>query len=194
MIRHRRPTGFTVIEMVIAIALAISMIVAVYSATRTMSDTAQRQKEYSLKNMRQQKFVEVVRRDLRGWVIQTQATVTAPPTSSGASSLAEESQALLRFNTTADGLSSAIQAGSANDMRGISNLQYVLRKNGDGLEIVRIEAGADGKGCELALFQSGNSLKMEFFDGIKWAGQWNGKQRPALIRITADGRVLVIGS
>lgn len=191
MNRRRRPAGFTVIEMVIAIAVAVSMIVAVYSATRSMSDTAKRQKEMALQNMRQQKFADILRHDLRGWVVQTQSgAISAAAISTPSES--EGSQSLLQFNTTADGLSSAVQAGSADPMRAITKLQYSLRKNGDAFQIVRIETGADGKGSELVL-QSAQALKMEFFDGTKWVSQWSGRQRPTLIRITSADYARVIG-
>lgn len=191
MNRQRRPSGFTVIEMVIAIALAVSMIVSVYSATRAMSDTAQRQKDLSLQNLRRQRFADILRRDLRGWVVQAQSGAMTAPAPAGAQTQSDETQSLLQFNTTTDSLASAIQTGSSDAMRGITNLQYALRKNGDNSEIVRIEVG--GNACELALLQSTHALKIEFFDGTKWASQWSGKQRPALIRVTVEGRVNVIG-
>lgn len=194
MIRRRRPSGFTVIEMVIAIALAVSMIVSVYSATQAMSDTARRQKELSAQNMRREKFIEILRRDLRGWIVQSQPPAATPTTPSAKAGGSDSDQALLKFNTTADALSGSLRGDAAPSARAIANLQYVQRKSASGFEIVRIESTPDGKTAELRLAQFTEAPKVEFFDGTKWTDQWTAKQRPPLLRLTIAGRVQVIAN
>jgi type II secretory pathway pseudopilin PulG len=188
----RRASGFTVIEIVIAIALSVSMIVSIYSATQAMSNTAIRQKELSAQDMRRERFVEILRHDLRGWAVQNQpsaATPTTPATSPGADS----DQPLLKFNTTADALSGSMQ-GAVSCPRAIANLQYVLRKSPSGFELIRMESSPSGSSSELRLIQSAEAPKVEFYYGSKWSSQWTGKQRPPILRLTIAGRVQVIAN
>ncbi|MBI3828874.1 MAG: type II secretion system protein, partial [Planctomycetes bacterium] len=65
---RRNARAFTLIEMVIAIALATAMIVAVNSTTQAMSATARRQQVAARAEARFDRFLEIIRRDLQGIV------------------------------------------------------------------------------------------------------------------------------
>ena len=60
--------GFTLVEVVIAMAIASSLVAAVYAALVSSTRTAERQKKDSLKGSRRMRTIEVLRADFRGRV------------------------------------------------------------------------------------------------------------------------------
>ena len=191
MTRPRRvacPKGFTMIEMVIALAIGSGIVVAVYSTTQALSGVARRQEAASSEDARWQRFVEVLRRDVRGWVSVKETAGTRQAELPGGD------RALLRFPTTADSLASEVLAGEKDcPSRAVSTLQYLVRQTSRGFEITRLESNAGGAAFELGLYRSTDAPKIEFLAGSQWVTVWTGKARPEAVRITAGARSVFVG-
>jgi prepilin-type N-terminal cleavage/methylation domain-containing protein len=183
-IRQRDIHGFTVIELVLAIAITAILATCVYSATQSMSATARRQKDVSSQQSRRDRFEEIVRRDLRGWLPSKSAQSTKPTESSDVLSS-------LQFNTSADSLSGTISASPTPMLRSTA-VQYIVHKVGDSYEFERLEMASGNAQFKVVLFRSTAEMVIEFFDGSKWLPGWTGNDRPKAIRIAMgdDGFVV----
>ncbi|HYG76278.1 MAG TPA: hypothetical protein VEK08_14835 [Planctomycetota bacterium] len=180
----RRPSGFTFVEMIIAIGLAVTIVASVYSATQSMSETARRQREITANNLRREKFVEILRRDVRGWVVPTELSpsIQQPERADG-------EEELLRFSTSADGVAGSLQSGAETGNRGLTGVRYVVRKMGEkSAALVRIENSEGNRTVELILLDGKAPVRIDFFDGAQWMNQWSGKGRPVLVRATIAGQ------
>lgn len=186
----RRANGFTLIEVVIAIAITTLLVAAVYAATQSMTGLAQRQKAAAAEDSRREAFQRILRRDLRGWL--------APKTQSSAAAGNQPSaggQALLRFSTSADGLSSGVVDGAlAQQSRAVANVEYAMQSGPFGFDVIRSESNSAGNPpLVLALMRFAVSPRIEYFDGAKWNSQWNSPERPKAIRIIAGEQEIVAG-
>jgi hypothetical protein len=176
------------IEMVIALAIGSGIVVAVYSTTQALSGVARRQEAASSEDARWQRFVEVLRRDVRGWV------TTKETASTRQAELPGEDKVLLRFPTTADGLASEALAGEKESpSRSVSTLQYLVRYSSRGFEITRLESNAGGATLELGLYRSAEAPKIEFLSGSQWVAAWTGRGRPDAVRLTVAKRSVFVG-
>ncbi len=103
--RHRCTTdgGFTMLEVVIAIALTAMIVLAVTAVTRASAQTAQRVKTATADEPRLAVAIEIIRRDLAGWY-EPPRTAQQPNTALLSPAPGE---ILLSFETFADGLASS---------------------------------------------------------------------------------------
>ena len=190
---RRRPLGFTVLELVVAIAITVVLIAAVSSVTRALTDTARRQRELSATVLRREKCAELLRRDLRGWMEKDSVSVGGPVGSlnSAPSRKPGEDPPVLQFDTLADGLSVSF-ANSGNGARAVSNVQYFIRKSATGYDFVRAETGTDGQTFELLIFQSTEAPRVEFYAGKEWVEIWDFSKRPTGVRVTLGAMVFAV--
>src|SRR5476649_2572617 len=136
----RKRSGFTMIELVIAIAITAILAAGVYAATQSMTQVARRQAAACERQDRLDRFFEIVRRDIRGWI-------PAPP-SSKPQQLGQEpafGELTLVLTTTADSL-----GASAN--RAVE-VQYVVHKVLKHYEIERSETGGTSQASTLVLLR-----------------------------------------
>ena len=202
--RRSNRRGFTLIELILAVAITVLLVACVYSATQAMSNTARRQIELGAKQTRRDRFEEIVRRDLRGWMQPkpTDANATpatpAPPTptqpTAPASAPTPDNPILLQFFTTADALTSALPSASASaPISRSTSMQYVVHKSSDGFEIARIELTSTNLAAsEIVLYRSVDEPKVEVFDGKAWFTEWKRSDRPKAVRWTLGPDTLVI--
>ena len=62
----RSAKAFTLIEVVMAMAIALIIVTVIYTTTQAMATTAKRQGEMSEKDAQTAKFLGILRRDVRG--------------------------------------------------------------------------------------------------------------------------------
>ncbi len=187
--RVSRPLGFTLIEMILAVAITVLLATCVYSATQAMSGTARRQGDITSKQTRRDRFEEIIRHDLRGWLPLKSTSGSTASTQPALAS--DDKQSLLKFVSTADALSN-FQTAAFPTPRRATNIEYLLRKMDHTFEIDRIEATPLNPAVQMVLYQSTDEPKVEAFDGTKWLPQWTRNDRPAAVRWTLGADVIVI--
>jgi type II secretory pathway pseudopilin PulG len=167
--------GFTMIEVVIASAVAVILLAAVHSTVTAMSRSAKNIRKNSEQHAGMQRFLEILRRDLQGWcVTENEATPNAAGTPAGETPL----KALLNFTTTADGLTQDIQS----DRHRASSVAYSVRASPEGTEVLRTE-GNQAQAGEVVVWKDRRALTIEFLKDKKWVAEWTGKERPACLRV-----------
>lgn len=173
------------IELVVAIALAIAMISAVYAATRSMADSARRQQSSSAREAHWDAVVEIIRRDLRGWMLtKSGSTKTA--------NLPSNETILFQLSTTADSVASGTVDGTGTArQRATLGVQYKVRKALDKFELVRVEANSS-QDAELILLSSDSPPTLEVFNGTDWLQKTPGNNRPAAVRLLSGAPTIVV--
>jgi prepilin-type N-terminal cleavage/methylation domain-containing protein len=174
--------GFTLIEVVIAIAITAFIVLAVFAVTNSMTTVAKRQQEESLKTNHLSRFLEIFKQDVQGWSL-TSSTVNSinptPPTDTNSNTTV-----LLDISTTADGLSPILKDSTFTRS---AKIQYVCRNYLRGYELVRTEISGLGSLLELSLLKLTQPALIEFFDGTKWSKDPpQNHLRPKLLRLTVD--------
>lgn len=185
---HRQ--GFTLIELILAVAITVVLATCVYSATQAMSGTARRQGEISAKQTRRDRFEEIIRRDLRGWLPLRSSTGSTNPDAKAAPT-SNENQTLLKFMTTADGLTN-IQTSALPAPQRATSIEYVLRKLDNAFEVDRIEECTSRPAITIVLYQGSDEAKVEAFDGTKWLPKWSRNDRPSAVRWTLGSDVILV--
>lgn len=179
--RTKGPRAFTLIEMVIALALAVVMVVAVQSATVSLAGVAGRQKALAAGEARWLRFEELLRRDLRGW----KSGKAGAENSSG-----KDDGLLFEVETTADALTD--WNGVEGEARRTSKVRYVVRMAAGQFVLARSE-GEKNPEAEVPLVQSPDRPKVEFLqpDG-RWGTRVAGSTRPRAVKLILNGRATVI--
>ena len=179
--------AFTMIEMVIAIAISTVMISAVYAATRSMSEAARRQQDIEHEAVKWNRFLEIFRRDLRGWL--TKKTIQANPPANAPTG----DQLLLDFDSSTDSYGGEIQQGQAATQNRSTKLLYFARRHLGEFQLVRVEDQGPGiSSLELVLYNSKTALVVEFYDGVAWTKQWMNKDRPMSVRLKTNEQSVLI--
>jgi prepilin-type N-terminal cleavage/methylation domain-containing protein len=180
---HGKISGFTMIEMVVAIAVASLLVVVITSTTHSMKDVADRQRQRSVTFKRNSAFVDTLKRDLRGWIhCDDEQKVSGQP--------ATMDIELFEFSTVADSLRGT-HSDFGGPARGIRQLKYVVRPVDGFYSIVRIECAGDEEPFELSLVSVDFVPKVEFYDGRKWTAKWKAESRPEIIRLdTTETKVV----
>lgn len=179
--RTRSPRAFTLIEMVIALALAVVMVVAVQSATVSMAGVAGRQKALATDEARWLRFEDLLRRDLRGW---------KSGKAGAEGQTGKDENLLFEVETTADALTP--WDGGKGEACRTSKVRYVVRASAGQFVLVRAE-GTNEQEAGVPLAQSPDRPKVEFLqlDG-NWGTRMTGSSRPKAVRLTIDGRAMVV--
>lgn len=175
---RRKSRGFTLIEMVVAIALAAAMIAAVCSATQAMSATARRQQAASRDDARLNRFVEILRRDWRGIVWKQGVVQDAHPMRE------DEDTVILSFDTTTDALASNLNDQAVTVRR--SSVKYSVQQVQERFQIVRTESACPGASTALPLLILNARPKIEWWSEGKWSREHGGQDRPKAMRLTLD--------
>lgn len=180
----RRPMGFSMIEVVIASAVAVVLLAAVHSTVTAMSRSAKNIRKNSEQRAGMQRFLEILRRDLQGWIV----TESAPATNATGHSTKDNPQnAFLSFTTTADGL---LQFDTSNRRRA-SKVSYALRTSPNGTEVLRTEGGS-AQAEEAIVWKTRRSIAIEFLKDKKWVAEWIGKERPTCLRIRSGSEEMYL--
>jgi len=173
--------GFTMIEIIVAMAVAVILLVCVHSTVQAMSHTAKRIQEIHADQARLQRFLEILRRDLKGWYEKAEGA--SPNTNASA----ENAIPFLRFTTTSDGLE---PSGNANRMRA-GEIQYILRRTGSDTEVVRSQTSSNA-GMEVVVWRSRENFTVEFEKNKAWVAEWGSKERPDCVKLVLGMRSLFI--
>jgi len=172
--------GFTMIEIIIAMAVAVILLVSIHSTVQAMSHTAKRIQETHAEQARLQRFLEILRRDLKGWYEKAEGA------SPNANASVEDVTPFLRFNTTTDGLE---PSSNASQMRA-SEIQYILRRIGSDTEVIRRETSSNA-GMEVVVWKTRENITVEFERNKTWVAEWGSKERPACMRFLFGTQYLV---
>jgi prepilin-type N-terminal cleavage/methylation domain-containing protein len=176
-----RLPGFTMIEVVVAIALSTAIVAAVYSVTVSSKASAERQAAARSEDIQKHRFAAVLRRDCRGWLARGSNGATFAPDT--------EDRVLLSFTTSADAIAPESDASGNTLLLRCIAVRYFARRVSDGYAIVRSEAGA-GSAAEVSLLSVKAMPKVEFYDGRTWSeAPRDAKLRPAALRIVVDDSV-----
>lgn len=174
-----RRVGFTMIEIVIAMAVAIILLAAVHSTVQAMTRSAQRIQDEHAEQARLQRFIEILRRDLQGWYEKSE---NAPP----AASAVDAEKPFLRFTTTADSLSP-----SENEAARAGEIQYALRRSESRIEVVRKETNS-GATTDVVVWDTQQIVTIDFQKNNVWVPDWSEKDRPKCVRLILGARTLLI--
>lgn len=102
----RKDRGFTLIEVVIAVAIASSLVAAVYTALASTSRTAERQMRHARRDARRIRAIEILRADFRGRVeLETEGeTIILKTTADGFSPYQAARSGLVTYSVQEEGL------------------------------------------------------------------------------------------
>ena len=126
----RSAKAFTLIEVVMAMAIALIIVTVIYTTTQAMATTAKRQGEMSEKDAQTAKFLEILRRDVRGRVVKS-AKQGATAVDVEKSPDQTQDTALLEITSTADSLSAFPMK------RESKNIKYVVMPSTKGFAVQR---------------------------------------------------------
>ncbi|GMV83851.1 MAG: hypothetical protein AMXMBFR7_50350 [Planctomycetota bacterium] len=188
--RHRRPLarGFTLVEVVIAIALTAMIVLAVTAVTRASAQTAQRVKTATADESKLAVALNLIRRDLAGWYEPPRSAQRANPAPHDPAA----GEVLLSFETLADSLAPS-QGAQATPKRTSLRVEYLLCPRGDAYDLVRRERSSSGT-MDLTLVTSNEPIKLEIHDGTAWQAKWAPGVRPKAVRLTLGPTPSLIGS
>jgi prepilin-type N-terminal cleavage/methylation domain-containing protein len=169
-----RHEGFTLIEMIVAMAIGVMLVTGVYAATQSMTRAARTQADAAKTGAPLRRAEEIVRNDLRGWIENT-------PTNTGA--MGDET-VLLSFTTASDSLVMASLPGARSSI----SVRYLVRRVLGQFELIRIEGSS-----LLPLLRTNVTPKIAYYDGAEWSRAWSKKERPAAIRLetAADNKITI---
>ena len=184
-----RASGFTMIEVIVAVALASLIVGSVYTATVSMTGTARRQREAAREGARWERFVEILQRDLRGWNGANEAMrePEMPPLGPG-------ERVLLSLATTTDGLRGEVADGAMSvQPRSLAQVRYVLRSSAAGFEVVRQECRFGSPCLAFVVLGIRQEPKIEFLRGGRWTERQPEKERPETVRVTVGPNSQCVG-
>ncbi|MCZ7647469.1 MAG: prepilin-type N-terminal cleavage/methylation domain-containing protein [Planctomycetota bacterium] len=178
--------GFTLIEVILAIALSVLIVFAVAKVTQSSLSTARTVKQASATDMRVATALNILKRDLQGWY-QPKAAPSDP--ASRPPAWPESGELLLSFATLADSL--AVDSGresTSSVTRSIARVSYLVQPRGSGFDLVRREdASPDG----ITLLTAPGKPVLEFHDGTKWVKRWPRPDRPVALRLRLEDRTWI---
>jgi len=134
--------GFTLVEVMVAVAVASLLIVGVTASAQATIRTAGRQKSDARAEEQRSRAIELFRQDWRGRV-RVIPPMRPPPAGTQ----------ILRLSTTADSISSP-------SLRGVPLVTYEASENG----LLRMEGSA-------ALLILPAPVQMDFWDGVAWKAE-----------------------
>ncbi len=122
--------GFTLVEMVVAVAVSTTLVAGVYSALVSTTNTADRQQESAVVEAGRTRAIELLRGDLRG---RAKLKVETVPARGGA-----EPGTLMVFATTSDSLGGDVLKRSVGELRYTASSEGLKRREGDGVQAAEI--------------------------------------------------------
>ncbi|WP_020675244.1 prepilin-type N-terminal cleavage/methylation domain-containing protein [Geopsychrobacter electrodiphilus] len=165
-------TGFTLLEILVAIALASILMTSIYGVFSTTSNAKERVEKQGEAMHLGRVLIERLDRELLGLSLENQGTI--PALSGGKNSLGEPYIELL--------------TNSSNKRKpGIRQISYRLGPEDDGsLTLWRADKSlyTQGTAKEENLAQGIEQLTFQFFDGQNWREEWNSLNdgQPKLVR------------
>jgi prepilin-type N-terminal cleavage/methylation domain-containing protein len=156
-------SGFTLIEVMVAIAIASLLIMGVTTSTQATLRTAERQKSDARAEEERARAIEVLRQDWRGRV-RLILPMTPPPAG----------VRILSMTSTGD---SVARPGG----RGVGLVTYTASEKG----LIRKEGETD-----LPLLPG--PVQLEFWDGVAWRAEPGGKQAAVRLQLQNPEETVVI--
>ena len=182
---RRSPHGFTLIEVVIAIAIGVMIVVAVIGTVQSLNRAAQRVEETGADEDAWLRFAEIFRRDVRGWV-QSQNEEPERPNQQQ-----EQATPFFDCHTSADGLAACVHGGEVPGGR-MAHVRYSAESKDEEFVISRHESSGETT-FSVPLFCAEAQPVIEFFDGQQWLAAVQNEQRPVAVRLTVGKRTVVVG-
>jgi prepilin-type N-terminal cleavage/methylation domain-containing protein len=142
--------GFTLVEVMVAVAIAALLILGVSAATQSTIQTAERQKAEARQEEQRARAVELLRQDWRGRLRIVKPTITPPA-----------GTRVLSLSTTADSV-------SASNARASRLVTWTASERGLSRKEADLESGI-----------LPGPVVLEFWDGVAWRAEPGGAQ-PAL--------------
>lgn len=171
-----RHDGFTLVELVVALAAGTVLTVVVYSCTISSISMSTRQREAARVESELSTAVRVLNDDIVGWLDRSPFTVSDTRTT-----------LLAAFITGADPL-----FRKSDDAERSCEIRYLSRSVLARHELVRIENLVNGEMSELILCRCSRPITVGFFDGKGWSTTWNSNNRPIAVRFQMDDRTETI--
>ncbi|MCZ7646122.1 MAG: prepilin-type N-terminal cleavage/methylation domain-containing protein [Planctomycetota bacterium] len=178
--------GFTLIEVILAIALSVLIVFAVARVTQSSLSTARTVKQASATDMRVATALNILKRDLQGWY---QPQANPPDPASRPSAWPESGELLLSFATLADSL--AVDSGresTSSVTRSIARVSYLVQPRGSGFDLVRREDASPG---DITLLTAPHKPTLEFYDGKNWVERWQRPNKPRALRLHLVSRTCI---
>jgi type II secretory pathway component PulJ len=182
----KRSSGFTLIEVVIAMAIGILIVVAVIGTVQSLSRAAKRMEESGAIDEEWLRFAQIFRRDVRGWVQGEERRAESRPADTNTT------RPFFVCQTTADALAGGAEAGNRSPAR-MASVRYAVKRTGEEFVIVRQEEGGEGI-FEVPVLHAQAEPKVEFFDGQRWNAGHQGQRLPVAVKFTVGQRAVVIAS
>jgi prepilin-type N-terminal cleavage/methylation domain-containing protein len=182
----RRPDGFTLIEVVIALAIGVCIVLAVTGTVRSLSRAARTITETGVEDEAWLRFVAIFRRDIRGWMPREDRQET------GRRASPDAERPFLVCRTTADPLCAGMQSGEQPVPRMVT-VRYSVKREGEEYALVRQEECGLGS-FSVPVLRTNSEPKIEFFDGQHWTSGGQARQHPVPVRIIlGDRRTAMVG-
>jgi prepilin-type N-terminal cleavage/methylation domain-containing protein len=181
----RRTNGFTLIEVVIAMAIGVFVVLAVIGTVQSLSRAARTLEESGAEDEAWLRFESIFRRDVRGWMPGEERRDANRP------SEADASKPFLVCQTTSDALFGSVQAADQVAPR-MATVRYLLKRDGEEFTIVRQEENKLNS-FTVPILHAKTEPKIEFFDGQRWSAGHQGQQLPVAVKLVVGQREVIIG-
>jgi len=181
-----RARGFTLIEMVIATAIATMLVAAVWSTTQSMSAVARRQAEAGRHGAELERAIALIRRDLYGALAQQTGRQREARQQPG-------SGVLLELTTLADSpLVLAMLNAKFPGGRRTAAVRYAVQPSAGGFELERTEMFDGQPGSRLVLLKTERAPEVLWLEKDRWVPKPSGKEAPkTLLLVLDDARVAI---
>lgn len=180
----RRPTGFTLIEVVIALAIGVFVVLASLGTVQSLNRAARTLETSGAEDEAWLRFASIFRRDVRGWVPGEERREANRPSEPDAA------RPFFACQTTADALSGSAQSGDQPAPR-MTSVRYSAKRVGDEFAILRQEEGKPAN-FTATLLLTKSEPRIEFFDGQRWSAGHQGQQLPVAVRLTVGQHTVVV--
>lgn len=181
----RIPRGFTLIEMVLALAIAAMLVAAVWTTTQSMAAVAARQHEAGTAEARLERFLSILRRDMQSRVVSSNAAEKQDVKGADTD--------LLAFDTLADSLAGY---GAGKDgpskLRRASSVKYTVHTGPGYYEIERVETGRGTSESRFALLRTNELPSIEFLEHGRWTGKPSAPMDTAAVRLRLNGQLICV--
>lgn len=180
----RRPSGFTLIEVVIAMAIGVCIVLVVIGTVQSLSRAARTLSTTGVEDEAWLRFVGVFRRDVRGWIPGEERQERSHRADS------DSERPFFVCQTTADPLCAATRSGEQPVPRMVT-VRYSVKREGEEFAIVRQEA-CKSESFSVPVLRTKAEPRIEFFDGQGWNASGVGAQRPVAVRLIVGPRAAIL--
>ncbi|MEM7263852.1 MAG: prepilin-type N-terminal cleavage/methylation domain-containing protein, partial [Planctomycetota bacterium] len=187
----RRKRGFTLIELVIVMAMLATVLLSTYQILNNCLQTERYVERITVPEKAGEAVVTLIRKDLSGVFYRGLTETLNRQVFLGQNNeISDGSIDDLRFLTTSEPtrIQEEPEGESFDEIRSVTFVRYYLERNGDlefdGYKLYRKEVSdftggnvVDASGLNYEIFDKVKSLNFEYYDGYEWFTEWDSENQ-----------------